>query len=128
MYAICGQPGTRLPVGSHAVDRILRDVVAVGRVAGLMRHVLRKAVVRRDALPHLEQVVAALQHDGIHAKAQGPLQPRVLPVGLQHVIDLRAADGRGGIDVGNRATRAGLDRLEPDQPLPVPWQVVYCAL
>ena len=63
-------------------------------------------------MPHPEQVVVALQHDGIHAKTHRPLEARVLPVALQGVADLGAALRRGGVDVGNRAARTGLDRLE----------------
>jgi len=68
--------------------------------------------VGTDGLSHLEQVVNALQHDGIHAESHCTLDTRILAVALQHVADLRAAERGGRINIGNRTARARLDGLE----------------
>ena len=71
-----------------------------------------------NLLAHRKQLLHAVQHDGIHAKCHRAIESRILPIGLQHVPDFRAAGRCERINVGDRATRAGFDGFERYGALP----------
>ena len=53
-----------------------------------------KHEVRRNALPHTQPLPGTGKQDGIHAESDGAIDTRILPVGLQHVTHLGAAQSR----------------------------------
>ena len=71
-----------------------------------------KPEVSLHRLPFAQHVIASLQHNGIHAKAQSSAHHGIATVSLKRIAHIRAGAGREGIDVRNGAARTGFNPFD----------------
>ena len=78
---------------------------------------LGEAVTCADGLPDFQQVFQAIERNRVHTKSNGAVEARILAIGLQCVRHHRADQCSSGVNVRNRAARAGFDRFQIDPAL-----------